>query len=71
MWPTKLGCAAVGRRCGGLGEAVFGAGKGREIVVYMTISTGVGGARIVGGKIDASAMGFEPGHQIIDACGGK
>jgi glucokinase len=53
----------------GLGEAVFGAGKGREIVVYMTISTGVGGARIVGGKIDASAMGFEPGHQIIDAGG--
>lgn len=50
----------------GLGEAVYGAGKGKEIVVYMTISTGVGGTRIVNGKIDARRMGFEPGHQIID-----
>ena len=53
----------------GLGEAVVGAGKGAPIVVYMTISTGVGGVRIVNGKIDVSAMGFEPGHQIIDAGG--
>ncbi|MCH7883009.1 ROK family protein [Patescibacteria group bacterium] len=51
----------------GLGEAVYGAGKGKEIVAYMTISTGVGGARIIKGKIDVSAKGFEPGHQIIDA----
>lgn len=51
----------------GLGEAVDGAGKGRRIVAYVTISTGVGGARIVGGKIDVHAYGFEPGHQIIDA----
>ena len=51
----------------GLGEAVFGAGKNYEIVVYLTVSTGVGGARITNGKIDISAMGFEPGYQIIDA----
>lgn len=61
----------------GLGEAHHGAGKGKDIVVYMTISTGVGGSRIVDGKIDRNAMGFEPGHQIIDLdgevcnCGGK
>ena len=53
----------------GLGEAVAGAGKGHAIVAYVTVSTGVGGARIVDGKIDVSAMGFEPGHQIIDAGG--
>ncbi|OWK26959.1 MAG: hypothetical protein US76_01895 [Parcubacteria group bacterium GW2011_GWA2_38_13b] len=52
----------------GLGEAVFGAGKNKDIVVYMTISTGVGGTRIVGGKIDKNVMGFEPGHQIIPCC---
>ena len=52
----------------GLGEAVFGAGKNKNIVVYMTISTGVGGTRIVGGKIDKNAMGLEPGHQIIPCC---
>ena len=34
----------------------------------MTISTGVGGTRIVGGKIDKNAMGLEPGHQIIPCC---
>jgi glucokinase len=53
----------------GLGEAAAGAGRGERIVAYITISTGVGGARIVDGKIDVSAMGFEPGHQIIDAGG--
>ena len=53
----------------GLGEVVFGAGKGKDIVVYMTVSTGVGGARIVRGNIDANVLGFEPGHQIIDATG--
>jgi len=50
-----------------LGEAVHGAGKGYDIVAYITISTGVGGSRIVDGKIDESSIGFEPGHQIIDA----
>lgn len=49
----------------GLGEATYGAGKGKEIVAYLTISTGVGGARIVHGVIDANALGFEPGHHII------
>ena len=49
-----------------LGEAHVGAGKGKEIVVYMTVSTGVGGARIVDGTIDRNRFGFEIGHQIID-----
>ncbi len=51
----------------GLGEALYGAGRDHEIVAYMTISTGVGGVRIVKGHIDSSFQGFEPGHQIIDA----
>lgn len=50
----------------GLGEAHFGAGRGYNIVVYITVSTGVGGARIVRGVIDERAYGFEPGHQVID-----
>jgi predicted NBD/HSP70 family sugar kinase len=53
----------------GLGEAAYGAGKDFDIVAYLTISTGVGGARIVGRRIDANVFGFEPGHQIIDADG--
>ena len=55
----------------GLGEATFGAGKWRNIVAYVTVSTGVGGVRVVKGKIDANAMGFEPGHQIIAARAGS
>jgi predicted NBD/HSP70 family sugar kinase len=49
-----------------LGEAREGAGKGKKIVVYFTVSTGIGGARIVDGKIDEKRFGFEVGHQIID-----
>lgn len=53
----------------GLGEAHEGRGKDQKIVAYLTVSTGVGGARIVGGKIDENSFGFEPGHQIIDPNG--
>ena len=49
----------------GLGEAIYGAGRGSKIMMYMTVSTGVGGARIVDGFIDSGASGFEPGHQLI------
>jgi predicted NBD/HSP70 family sugar kinase len=55
----------------GLGEANWGAGRGFEIVAYVTVSTGVGGAKIVNGKIDEHAIGFEPGKQIIDVNTGK
>jgi predicted NBD/HSP70 family sugar kinase len=50
----------------GLGEAVFGAGKGIEIIAYHDISTGVGGAKIINGSLDASSLTLEPGLQIID-----
>lgn len=40
--------------------------KGYGIVVYITVSTGVGGVRIIDNYIDKRAYGFEPGHQIID-----
>ncbi len=50
----------------GLGEAVFGAGKGLDIIAYHTVSTGVGGAKIENGEIDHASVGFEPGKQILD-----
>ena len=53
----------------GLGEAVYGAGRGHKIVMYLTVSTGVGGARIVNKEIDKYAVGFEPGQQIIGVGG--
>lgn len=60
-----------------LGEATYGMGVNYGIVAYLTISTGVGGGRVVKGKIDENSLGFEPGHQIIVPdgnpcdCGGK
>lgn len=50
----------------GLGETNFGVGKGIRIVAYLTIGTGIGGARIVNGAIDANTLGYEPWSQIIN-----
>jgi predicted NBD/HSP70 family sugar kinase len=50
----------------GIGEAVFGAGKGLEIVAFHTVSTGVGGVKIENGEVDLASVGFEPGHQVLD-----
>ena len=50
----------------GLGEAVYGAGKGMDIVAYHTVGNSVGGAKIECGHIDSASVGFEPGHQILD-----
>ncbi len=54
---------------GGLGEAVFGAGKDFNSIAYLTISTGVGGVRIAGKKLDLQQPYWEPGHHIIDVGG--
>ncbi|MEN9921782.1 MAG: hypothetical protein RL097_58 [Candidatus Parcubacteria bacterium] len=50
----------------GLGEALYGAGKGLELIAYHSISTGVGGVKIENGAVDLASVGFEPGHQIVD-----
>jgi glucokinase len=50
----------------GLGEMHHGAGNKEGIGVYITVSTGVGGARFIDGYIDEATVGFEPGHEIID-----
>lgn len=53
-----------------LGEARYGAGKDARIVAYLSVGTGVGGARAVNGVLDPAAYNFEPGHQIVDATTG-
>ncbi len=53
----------------GLAEAHTSKKKQSEVVAYITLSTGVGGSRIVNGKIDYHATPFEPGHQILDPKG--
>lgn len=52
----------------GLGEWQFGAGRGHSNLVYLTISTGIGGGVIVNDTLlqGFHGMGAELGHMIID-----
>lgn len=56
----------------GLGEALFGAGKGRRFVAYFTISTGIGGGFVQNGRVLHGADGnaAEFGHTIVVPWGG-
>lgn len=51
-----------------LGEAYFGAGKGKSDLVYVTVSTGIGAAIVFHGRHWGGAMGWAGGigHTIID-----
>lgn len=57
----------------GLAEAILGAGKGYPIVYYVTISTGIGGALIVDGKLVSGGRGHagEIGNIIVKNDGYK
>jgi predicted NBD/HSP70 family sugar kinase len=48
-----------------LGEATHGAGVGSRIMMYLTVSTGINGARVVDGKLDEATVGFEVGRQYL------
>ncbi len=50
----------------GLGEYHYGAGKGFTNMLYVTVSTGVGGAHIVNGHIERGQYNIELGHQNVD-----
>lgn len=51
-----------------LGEYMFGAGQGCKDIVYLTVSTGIGGGVIINGKImeGSSGTAAELGHMTID-----
>ena len=55
----------------GLGEYRFGAGRGARFMIYITLSTGIGGGIIDDGKLLLGWRGFagEVGHQTIDVNG--
>jgi glucokinase len=54
-----------------LGEWRFGAGQGCESLLYITVSTGIGGGWVLGGKIHrgADSMAGEIGHLAVDPDG--
>lgn len=56
-----------------LGEARFGAGAGVADLIYVTVSTGVGGGIISRGRLFLGAKGLagELGHTVVEARGPK
>jgi glucokinase len=54
-----------------LGEHRFGAGVGCDSLMYITVSTGVGGGLILDGRIwrGADGMAGEIGHTVVDPAG--
>ena len=52
---------------GALAEYHLGAGQGADPMIYLTISTGIGGGAIIGGEIFTGAGGhaIEPGHMRL------
>jgi glucokinase len=56
---------------GALGEAGWGAGKGKSRLIYVTVGTGIGGGIIIGGELYRGVDGAHPevGHQVIDPSG--
>lgn len=48
-----------------LGEATWGAGQGRDPVVYLTIGTGIGGGLLVGGRPVHGLQHPEMGHMRL------
>ena len=56
---------------GALGEHRFGAGRGCSNMVYMTVSTGIGGGVIINDRLYTGSSGFggEIGHMTIEQNG--
>ncbi|UCH36752.1 MAG: ROK family protein [Armatimonadota bacterium] len=50
-----------------LAEAMFGAGKGHDYLLYLTVSSGIGGGIIAGGRVyrGATGMAGEIGHTTV------
>src|SRR5216684_6533192 len=56
---------------GALGEATWGAGRGKLRLIYITVGTGIGGGIIFDGHLYRGVDGCHPelGHQVVDPSG--
>jgi glucokinase len=54
-----------------LGEASWGAGRGRDPMIFVTVGTGIGGGILIDGKLYRGVDGAHPeiGHHVIEASG--
>ncbi len=66
MWPVRIELDNDANAAA-LGEFRFGAGQGHQNVLYLTVSTGVGGGIVLGGRLYRGARGLagEVGHTIV------
>ena len=66
--PTLLGNDA---NLMALGETLYGAARGAEDVVFLTVGTGIGGGVLIGGKLQGGwhGKGMELGHIVLIANG--
>lgn len=57
--------------CAAAGESAFGAGRGREDVLFVTLGTGIGGGIVSGGRLVRGSGNFagEIGHVVVDPHG--
>jgi fructokinase len=55
---TDVGCA-------GLGEYFYGAAKGINNILYLTIGTGIGGAILLNGRVQRGLSHPEMGHMLL------
>ena len=71
---AEFGCPAAvdnDANVAALGEFRFGAGRGVGDMMYVTVSTGVGGGWVLGGRIwrGHAGMAGEIGHTVVDPAG--
>lgn len=66
-------CICNDANAAALGEWHFGGGQGRQNVVYITVSTGIGAGVIMDGRLLSGhlGVGIELGHTVIEVQGRK
>lgn len=68
----ELGCEVLldnDANVAGLGETLYGAGRGKRVSAGFTLGTGIGYFHIIEGHIYHGALDVEAGHQVLDPTG--
>lgn len=64
----RFGCQVLvenDANCAALAEAHLGAGRGAAILVYYTVSTGIGSGVVRDGRLETGRQDTEGGHQVL------
>ncbi len=64
----RFGCPVLvenDANCAALAEAHLGAGRGAAVLVYYTVSTGIGSGLVRNGRLETGRQDTEGGHQVL------